>query len=205
MRYLLLSSCLLFFIGCRSVYENLQKADGDPSCLLQFRPQFTKVLYNTQVDVVGKHLSGILLIKNMADSSTRMLFSNEIGFKFFDFEFSANGNFKVYYILKQMNKKAVLKTLQKDFELILMQHLDMNAVHILKDLENRYYAFPQSKGSYYYITDSNCHQLVRIEKASKRKPVVKAIMQNYDEGMPDTIGITHTKFNFTIGLKRLKQ
>ena len=205
MRYLLLSSFLFFFIGCSSVYKNLQKTAGDPACLLQFRPQFTKVLYNTQVDVVGKHLSGILLIKKMPDSSTRMLFSNEIGFKFFDFEFSAEGNFKVYYILKQMDKKAVLKTLRKDFELILMQHLDMNNVHILKDSESRYYAFPQSKGSYYYITDSSCHQLQRIEKSSKRKPVVRAIMQNYNEGVPDTIGITHTTFNFTIGLKRLKQ
>jgi hypothetical protein len=192
-------------MSCSAVYKNLQKTAGDAACVLQFRPQFSKALYNTQVDIVGKHLSGILLIKKMPDSSMRMLFSNELGFKFFDFEFSAAGNFKVYYIIKQMEKKAVLKTLRKDFELILMQHLDFSTAHVLKDAQYLYYTFPQEKGSYYYITDSSCQALVRIEKSSKRKPVVKAIMLNYYEGIPDTIGITHTKFNFTIGLKRLQQ
>ncbi len=204
MRYLLLSS-FLFLLGCGSVYKNLAKTPGDPSCILKFQPQFTKVLYNTQVDVVGKHLSGVLLIKKMPDSSTRMLFTNELGFKFFDFEFAADGRFKVYYIIKQMDKKAVLKTLRKDFELIMMQHLDFNAAHILKDSQNMYFSFPQAKGSYYYITDRSCSTLVRIEKSSKRKPVAIATMQNYSDGIPDSIGITHTKFNFTIGLKRLWQ
>jgi hypothetical protein len=205
MRYLLLSSYLFFVPGCSFVYKHLQKTRADAACVLQFKPRFRKALYNTQVDVTGKHLGGILLIKTMPDSSTRMVFSNEIGFKFFDFEFSASGDFKVYYILKQMDKKAVLKTLRKDFELLLMQHLDTQNAFVLKDDQLLYYGFPQKKGTYYYITDSACSQLLRIEKSSRRKPFVKAIMQNYSDGIPDTIGISHTNFNFSIGLKRLKQ
>ena len=123
-RYLLLSSCLFLFIGCSPVYRHMQAATGNINALTKFKPAFTVALYNTQVDVVGNHLSGLLLIKKMPDSSIRMVFSNEIGFKFFDFEFAPDGNFKVYSIIKQMNKKAVLKTLRKDFELILMDHLD---------------------------------------------------------------------------------
>ncbi len=95
MRYLVLSSCLFFFTSCSSVYKGMQKTQADPSCLVKFKLNFTKALYNTKVDVVGKHLSGLLLIKLMPDSSTRLVFSNEMGFKYFDFEFSAAGVFKV--------------------------------------------------------------------------------------------------------------
>ena len=161
--------------------------------------------YNTKVDVTGKHLSGLLLIKAMPDSSTRLVFSSEMGFTFFDFEFAADGAFKVYYILPQMDKKAVLTTLRKDFEILLMQHLDLEKASVHKKDGLFYYGFPQTKGNNYYITDSACTRLTRVERASKRKAVVVAVMQDYTEGMPDTIGISHTNFNFTIGLKKLKQ
>ena len=184
----------------------MQVAAGDITGLQKFKPAFTVALYNTQVDVVGNHLSGLLLIKKMPDSSTRMVFSNEMGFKYFDFEFAADGNFKVYSIIKQMNRKAVLKTLRKDFELILMNKLDSSSVDIRKDSSGFvYYVFPQEKGFNYYITNSAGDQLVRMERASKRKVVVEAIVQNYINGIPDSIAITHKKFNFTIGLKRIER
>lgn len=193
------------FIGCSPFYRQMQAATGNVSGLIKFKPAFTVALYTTQVDVVGNHLSGLLLIKKMPDSSIRMVFSNEMGFKFFDFEFSSGGNFKVYSVIKQMNKKPVLKTLRKDFELILMQHLDSTAASVRTGNGLLYYVFPQTKGYNYYITDSTGEMLVRMERASKRKTVVEAVMKNYTHGIPDTIGISHKTFNFTIGLKRIEQ
>ena len=183
----------------------MQPANGNVSTLQKFKPAFTVALYNTQVDVVSNHLSGILIIKKMPDSSIRMVFSNEIGFKFFDFEFSADGKFKVYSVISQMNKRAVLKTLRKDFELILMEHLDNSTVSIRANNGLLYYVFPQSKGYNYYITDSTGDKLIRMERASKTKIVVEAFMQNYINGIPDTIAISHKTFNFTIGLKRIER
>ena len=183
----------------------MQVAKGDINSLNKFKPSFTVALYSTTVDVVGNHLSGLLLIKKMPDSSIRMVFSNEMGFKFFDFEFSADGNFKVYSIIKKMNKRSVLKTLRHDFELILMNQLDSSAVSIRTEAGLLYYIFPQTKGYSYYITDSTGNELVRMERASKKKTVVEAIMKNYINGIPDTIGISHKTFNFTIGLKRIER
>ncbi len=181
----------------------MQKTTGDASCIQKFRPQFQSARYKISVDVVGRHLSGVLIIKKMPDSSTRIVFANEMGFKFFDFEFSIDSGFKVNYILKQMDKKAVIITLRKDFELILMHHTEPGHAYILKNDSSNYYAFPQEKGVNYYITGNNCNQLLGMQRASKRKAVVNAIMQNYRDGIPDTIGITHENFNFTIGLKRI--
>lgn len=205
MRYLLLSSCLFMLFACSAAYKQMQTAAGDVNRLQKFKPAFSVALYNTHVDVMGNHLSGLLLIKKMPDSTVRMVFSNEIGFKFFDFEFSPDGAFKVYSVIKQMNKRSVLKTLRKDFELILMDRLDSSEVSVRINNGLIYYVFPKSKGYYYYITDSTGDKLIRMERASKKKTVVEAIMENYINGIPDSIGISHKTFNFTIGLKRIER
>ena len=199
MRFLLLSSMVL--ISCSPSWKQWQQANGDVKTLEKFKPGFTVALYNTQVDVVGNHLSGLLMIKKMPDSSTRLVFSNEMGYKFFDFEFDSSGKFIVHSVITQMNKKAVLKTLSKDLELVLMQHLDPSAMSLRRSGTLTYYIFPRHKGYYYYITDSLGTDLVKLQRASRRKVVVEAIMKNYVNGIPDTIGISHKNFDMTIGLK----
>jgi hypothetical protein len=196
---------MLLVMGCSSAYRQLQPATNDTSLLQKFRPVFSTALYRTSVDVMGRHLSGLLLIKRMPDSSLRMVFSNEVGFKFFDFEFSKDGAFRVFSIIRQMNKKAVINTLRKDFELLLMERLDMGRAITRTGDGLVYYSFPKDKGYDHYITDTTGTRLVRMERSSKRKPVMDAIMRNYIGGMPDTIGITHRNFNFTIALKRIER
>lgn len=202
----LLISCIFLLSACASQYKHLHQVDGDISCLQKFKPDFTRVLYYTQVNVTGKHLSGILLIKQMPDTSTRLVFSNEAGYKFFDFEYSANGDFKVHQVIEQLNKKPVLITLRKDFEIVMMQNKVMQNGFVKSDSSGvKYYGFPQEKGYNYYITDAGCNELIRMERASNRKAVVKAMMKDYKNGTPDTIGISHTGFQFDIGLKKLKE
>jgi hypothetical protein len=205
MRCLPFISCFFLLQSCSSLYNNLQRTQTDINCLQKFRPVFQSALYSANIDVTGKHLSGLLIIKKMPDSSTRMVFSNEMGFSYFDFEFAVDGTFKVYSITKQMDKKAVIKTLRKDFELLLMQNLENKKSYALKDDSYFCTAFPQIKGTYYYITDSDCTHLIKMQRASKRKVVVEAIMQHYVNNVPDTIGISHKNFNFDIGLKRLER
>ncbi|MBC7887760.1 MAG: hypothetical protein H7Z13_07705 [Ferruginibacter sp.] len=203
MRYLLLSSCVVVLLGCSSAYKHLQVTPGDARNLQQFKPVFPVALYKASIDVVGNHLSGLLIIKRMPDRSTRMVFSNEIGFKFFDFQFLPGGGFKVFSIVDQINKKALIKTLRQDFELIMMYRTDSADALIRKNDSLLYYTFHPPNGYYHYITSLPGDQLVRMERSSKRKIIMEAIMKNYIKGIPDTIGITHKNFNFTIGLKRI--
>lgn len=169
------------------------------------KPFFGSALYRTEVDVIGKHLGGLLIIKMMPDSGTRLVFTSEMGLTFFDFGFSKDGQFTVYRIIHQMDKKAVIKTLRKDFELILWEHTDASHMRTLTDGRNRYYGFPQEKGINYYITDSACTRLLRAEKSSNRKPFVVAQWPGFKGGTPDSVVISHTQFSFTIALKRLPQ
>ena len=203
--YLILSSCLLFVVSCSPSYQQMQSAAANVTVLQKFKPAFTVALYNTTVDVMSNHLSGLLLIKIMPDSTTRVVFSNEMGLGFFDFEFAPDGSFKVYSIMKKLNKKSVIKTLQHDFELVLMNNLD-NTKAVVKTNEGlTYFIFPQSKGFNYYITNQSGDELVRMERASNKKIIVEAVMKNYINGIPDTIGISHKTFEFNIGLKRIER
>ena len=192
-------------LSCSPAHQQMQTASADVNLLQKFKPAFTVALYNTTVDVVGNHLSGLLLLKKMPDSSTRLVFSNEMGFSFFDFEFAADGKFKVYSITKQMNKKSVIKTLQHDFELILMNNLDNSKASVQSKDGLTYFVFPQTKGFNYYITNQSGNNLVRMERASDKKTIVEAVMKNYVGGIPDTIGISHKTFEFNIGLKRIER
>lgn len=204
MRYLLLSSCLFLLAGCSSVYKNLRLATGDVNYIEKFKPNFNEALYKAEIDVTSHHLSGLLLIKTLPDSSIRMVFTNEMGFKFFDFEFKPNGDFKVFSIVKQMDKGPVIKTLKKDFELVLLAN-DAKAAYMLKDDNNLYYVFPKPKGTYCYITDLGGSELKVMEIASPHKAIVQAVMKDYKNGIPDTIGISHKNFRFNIGLKRIEK
>ena len=212
--YLILSSGLFILLSCSPVHKQMQSATADVSLLQKFKPAFTVALYNTTVDVVGNHLSGLLLIKKMPDSSTRMVFSNEMGFSFFDFEFAADGKFKVYSIIKKMNKKSVIKTLQRDFELVLMNTLNYNKAIVKTDNGLNYFIFPQNKGYNYYITNADGTELIRMERASNKKVIVEAMMKNFakvpnfgkvENSIPDTISISHKTFEFNIGLKRIER
>lgn len=180
----------------------MQRTAADATCVAAFKPSFSRGLYTTQVNVTGKHLSGLLLIKTMPDSSTRIVFFSEAGFTFFDFEWNKSA-FKVHSIYSQMNRKPVIKTLRKDFELILMQHIKAAGAYTMKDSNAYYRVFPNGGDFYYYITDSSCTQLMRMERGSRRKKIMEAVMIGGEDRMPDSIGIRHYNFNFDIGLKRL--
>lgn len=204
MRSLLFISALALLNSCAPVaYKNLKSAEGTVHCIDKFKPAIQRTLYQTSVDVMGNHLSGILLIKQMPDRSTRIVFTNEAGFSFFDFEFARNGAFTVHSIIPKMDKDAVKKTLMKDFELVLMNRLNAAAAKVFKRNGEYYYAFGDGADVYYYITDANCTQLLRMERGDAKKKVLEATRGALKDGMPEFISIRHKNFNFTINLKQI--
>ena len=200
--FIFLSGALLFF-SCNS-YHHLQKDQVRENCVLQFKPEFNRTLYKTSADVRKIHISGLLIIKKMPDSSTRIVFTNEMGFPFFDFGFGADSGFTVYQITPKMDKQYLIKTLRKDFELILFRNMDNTSSYTLRDSQLVYHAYPQAGGINYYVTDIPCSHLVKMQRASEKKPVVEASFPGNMEGNePDSILIRHLNFNFTISLKKI--
>ncbi|PWT73251.1 MAG: hypothetical protein C5B59_13945 [Bacteroidetes bacterium] len=205
MRYLQFISLIVYCCACSSPYKKMQRVQADLSCIQKFKPAFESTLYKTDVQVSGKQLSGLLLFKKMQDSSMRIVFTNEVGVSFFDFEFSSKGKFTVHQIMKQFDKQPVITTLRKDFELILLKHTDTTNGYTLFHDNLKYFAFPQEKGVNYYVTDETCDHLQWMERASEKKAVIVARFFPPLQKIPDSISITHNNFSFTIGLKRLER
>jgi|SRR5450432_157386 len=196
------AACLNFSCG---PYRHMQKIESEESCVLKLKPDFSRVIYKTSVNVIGNHISGLLLIKYMQDSSTRIVFSNEMGFTFFDFGFETSNRFIVHQVIPQMNKKGLIKMLRKDFELLLFRNMDSTKAYSLAAGNLIYHAFPQSEGINYYITDLPCHQLIKMQIASDKKPRMEALIyNNAPDNPPDSILIRHLNFfHLTISLKKI--
>ncbi|HLZ16248.1 MAG TPA: hypothetical protein VKQ08_04385, partial [Cyclobacteriaceae bacterium] len=109
-------------LSCSGALQPRQAA-VNATCLDKFKPIFTSDLYAASADVTGKHLSGLILFKTMPDSSVRVVFTNEAGVKFFDFGFQRDGKFTAHQVIRQLNRKLVVRTLQKDFELAMMSRV----------------------------------------------------------------------------------
>ena len=188
-----------FFTGCHSPYAALQPApDVSPECIQRLRPVFSSKIYKTEVDVVGKQLSGLLVFKTMPDSSRRVVFTSETGPTLFDFEFN-RGAFRVLFCQKKLNRKAVLRTLRKDFELLLMENPG-RPEPVLRDSQVLYFPFRAGKETNYYRTDTACSRLLGMEKAGRRKKKVLITLSPFESGMPEHVQIEHRNFTFAIRL-----
>lgn len=209
MQFLRLSNLFLLLIvaACADPYKDLIAQNPNPSSALKFKPEFDKTLYRCVVDgrfLLKKfHLSGLLFFKHLEDKSTRVVFQNEMGFNFFDFEWNENDSFKVNKIIPQLDKEAVIKILKKDMELFLMKNLDVNSENYFSKENKMYHRFKLENGFAYYITEKE--KLLRIENVGKRKITTINIGNKTSlTAMPETVFFDHHKANFTIQLNKLE-
>ena len=205
MRNFLLINFLATILSCgQPLYQNLQTTTANTDCLSALKPIFTSILYYTHINVMGKHLSGLLLFKKMQDSTTRVVFTNEAGVKFFDFEYS-DSCFKVIYCIKQLDKKAVISQLKKDIGYTIMNGVVLSSAKYFHSEKENYFGFFSGKEQTYFITDKDCSKLLRMENASKRKKKIIVNLTGYKNGMPDSIYIAHQLFEFNIDLKQIER
>ncbi len=202
MRFLLLSSLVLGLCSCSRIYSKLPEVKVANNCPQQLKPAFTLVKYKTVIDVAGRHLSGILVCKTMEDGEKRVVFINEFGSTFFDFGYKGS-DFTVYNVLEQLNKKAVIKTLRKDFMMLLWEGLDWSKMQHLQQGEELLHRIPIAKGDIYIVTNAGCNKVVRVENTGKNKV---AILQSFGGSgtLTDSVHISHTKFQFEIALKKIE-
>lgn len=172
---------------------------------------FDRELYSCQVygkTPLGKrfNLSGLLFFKKMEDGGVRVVFQNQMGVSFFDFGWDTANVFTVYQVMDQMNKPALIKTLKKDFELLLYKNLKTPATGLYHDGSGRdYVKYELEKGFVYYIFEQG--NMVQIENADdKRKVVVMQLEQAKGANtLAEKLHIKHLRANFSIDLTKIQE
>ncbi len=118
---------------------------------------------------------------------------SELGMKYFDFEFSIDGlkPAKVHYIMASLNKKLLVKLLDKDFRLLLFppdiekSNIMINEMDISKLLVK--------KNELIYLFNP-AGTIAEIRKRHKSKPVIG--ISGYKQNYPDSINIDHGRISF---------
>lgn len=211
MRYFLFINLIIILCSCSRPYRNMVAADSQESITAaHIRPQLDKILYRCEVN--GRflfkkfHLSGLLFLKLMPDSSTRIVFQNEMGLTYFDFGWNSRDSFQVNRIIDQMNKPALIRTLKKDFEILLVKNLDWQSPRLFADQTgNKIFRVNLNDGFAYYFFDQDEQHLLRIENADKRRKVTIFQFEQVPKinALPQQLLIRHLRAHFTIDLKKL--
>ena len=197
----LLISVLIVAASCRSSVQSTASNKNCVSALVQL--DSIRGWYATKIDVYQRHFSGLLLIKSMTDGSIRLVFTNEAGVTFFDFEFDSKGQFHVKKIIKQLDRSAVINTLKKDFALLLGIPFRDKTPSVSFRNEQLYHAVRQKKDEAYFITDGECASLQSLGIAADSKEKV-IITSKGDVSWLDKIVIEHRLFDMAIALTKIQ-
>ena len=210
MKNLLLSSFIaLLLAGCSlGHYGRLNNTPTPESTSPQsiFGENFNSFLFKTNIRVYGKDFSGLLVTKQMQPNDYRVIFTTELGMKLFDFEFKDTA-FTLHYCVPQFNKPALLKTIQKDIQLLLMNDIKTETFESFTNPKDSCYVYRTKNKklhNYYFLDKSNKH-LIKIEHAKKNTKKTTFSLNNYSDNFPTNIVIQHHDIKLKIELNLLKK
>lgn len=159
-------------------------------------------VYKANITVYGKELSGIFIAKKINDTTHRIVFTTEFGNKLLDFEISEN-DFKVNFILEEMDRKILVNTLVSDFRLLLRSKYDISKQ--FEDKENVVYmAWDKKKMNYLFVTKA-INKLSKIVHASKRKDIINLFFTSKNDIFAERIIIAHQNIQLKIELNYFDQ
>ena len=209
MRNLLLSSILLFLLtGCTLGHYGRLKEEATSAAIPKpiFGDNFNSFLFKTNISIYNKDVSGLLVTKQMSAQDYRIIFTTELGMKLFDFEFK-DTSFTLHYCVPQFNRPALLKTIQHDIELLLMNNL---AGKPAKDFTDRTNLFAIKRIQFdnmynYYFTEKATNHIVKIEHSKKKVKKVVFSLNDYKDDFPTNVVIKHCDIKLKIELNLLKR
>ena len=203
MRFLLISICFIFVsCGSFSKKQNFQ-LDHSATKIIEnpyFSDQAKDYVYKASIDVYDNSFGGLLIIKKMSEQEHRIAFTTEMGNKLFDFSFFKD-NFKVNFILDELNKKILINILKKDFNVLITENLSV--LNVFTEDNNRIFETSINENKYYYYFSGS--QLNQVIKTKNGKENVRFLFSKINNHLAKDIEITHNNIKLQIKLKSITQ
>lgn len=157
-------------------------------------------VYKASIEVYNKHFGGLLIIKKTGENIHRVAFTTEMGNKLFDFTFS-DDNFRVNFILDELNKKMLINILKKDFKVLVTENI--NPINSFSEVNNRIFETSiYGKNHYYYFNES---QLIQVIRTKNGKENVRFLFSEINKHLADQIEIKHYNIKLEIKLNSITQ
>ncbi len=160
------------------------------------------ILFKTEITILKNSFSGITIIKTLENTNHRVVFINEIGMKFFDFEIGED-TFIVHHIFSSLNKKALLNLFENDFKLMLFKEHKFTKISTYQDKKTEDIAIRDGKSGDFYFIDSEGNYFNRIKRNSNFRTILNINYSNFSNSLPDIIEITHENIKFEMNFERI--
>lgn len=203
MRLLLISMCVLV-VSCGS-YPKKQNLQLDISATknienLYFSDASIDYVYKASIDVYDRNFSGLLIIKKIAENEHRVAFTTEMGNKLFDFTFIED-DFKVNFILDELNKKILINILKKDFKVLITENPTVSNSYS-KENTHVFETLIYNKKHYYFTHNK---QLTKVVRSKNGKEKVLFLFSEINKHLANQIEIKHSNIKLKISLKSITQ
>ncbi len=156
-------------------------------------------VYKAKINVYGHKFGGILIIKKLSEKEHRVVFTTEFGNKLFDFLYQEN-SIKKNFIVEGLDKKFIVKTLQKDFKLLIsektkvIEQYDFSNEIVFKASDDKRFNF--------YFINKKSHTLDKIVNATKTKEKVEVLFAEIIGEVANKINISHHQIKLKIELEK---
>jgi len=201
MRYLLISFCC-FFVACGSFPNKQQFQIENTSKTTIHNPYFSDeakdYIYKATIDVYKKSFGGIFIVKKIGNQHHRIVFTTELGNKIFDFSFIKD-EFKVNFILDEMNKSILINILKKDFKVLIYEVLNVHKAYSFDS--SKIYETEINNKKHFYFTANN--QLNKIIRVGNGKEKVVFLFSEMNDFVTNNIEISHFNVKLNIKLKSI--
>ncbi|MCW3170217.1 hypothetical protein OMO38_16945 [Chryseobacterium sp. 09-1422] len=159
-------------------------------------------VYKCQMEVYGNDISGILIIKKISKTTHRVVMTSDFGNKMIDFEISEN-DFKLNYVLEDLNKKMVINFLKNDFQELLRQKYPV-AESFENENSNIFRSELNTKNYYLYFNKENS-LLTQIVYTRNRKEKINFSFEAKKPTFAETIHLKHKDFKIDIKLFQITE
>lgn len=159
-------------------------------------------IYKCQMEIYGNDISGILIIKKIADNRHRVVMTSDFGNKMIDFEISDN-DFKLNYVLADLDKKMVINFLKNDFQELLRQKYP-----IAERFENNESYIDVSKNGekiYYLFFDKETEILKQIIYTQNKREKIDFSFEAKKHTFAETINLQHKDYRIKIKLNQITE
>ncbi len=162
-------------------------------------------MFNMQIDYKETNLTGLLIVKPEGENTQRAIFTTLFGMTVFDFEFNET-EFKVNRIMEQMDKKTVLNLLKKDLRTLFLYNVPLRFdAELYQGKEaSTGYRIKTKDGKGYFLTNVAEKKLQKVEMPGCITQLTLDY-QNYSNGFPEKIWMSHPKIKLRMLLERIEQ
>lgn len=159
-------------------------------------------VYKCQIDIYKNHVSGILILKKINESAHRVVLTSDFGNKLIDFEISDN-DFKLNYVLPDLDKKIVINFLKNDFQELLRQKYPVT--ESFENENQKIYLSKTDKKTYYLFFNKEDGLMKQIIYTKNNKEKIDFTFDAKKHIFADSLNLQHKDFKINIKLFQITE